>query len=179
LGAVSRRVAQWCQHHRHDSVEDHAAALNAKLRGHYQYYGRPTNFRSLRQFYWLVRRLWHRWLNRLTRGKTLPGATSCSCWTSIRCLVRGSVMPGPERGVRVRNRVRQSPTLGSVRGECRRYAMVNLHAHAAGNDGKSQGTPIASCNRLYSYSSARSLAGPQSPAPLPRGRAVRAGVMRN
>jgi group II intron reverse transcriptase/maturase len=65
-------VAQWCQHHRHDPVEEQAAALNAKLRGHYQYYGRPTNSRSLWQFYRQVRRIWHKWLNRRTRGKTLP-----------------------------------------------------------------------------------------------------------
>src|SRR5262245_7791659 len=38
-----KAVAQWCQQHRHDPVEDQAAALNAKLRGHYQYDGRPTN----------------------------------------------------------------------------------------------------------------------------------------
>ena len=67
-----KAVAQWCQQHRHDPVEDQAAALNAKLRGHYQYYGRPTNYRSIERFYRLVRRLWHKWLNRRTRGKTLP-----------------------------------------------------------------------------------------------------------
>jgi RNA-directed DNA polymerase len=67
-----KAVAEWCQQHRHDPVEDQAAALNAKLRGHYQYYGRPTNYRCLWQFYRQVRRLWHKWLNRRTRGKTLP-----------------------------------------------------------------------------------------------------------
>jgi RNA-directed DNA polymerase len=67
-----KAVAQWCQQHRHDPVENQAAALNAKLRGHYQYYGRPTNYRSLWKFYRLARRLWHKWLNRRTRGKTLP-----------------------------------------------------------------------------------------------------------
>jgi RNA-directed DNA polymerase len=67
-----KAVAQWCRQHRHDPVKDQAAALNAKLRGHYQYYGRPTNFRSLRQFYRVARRLWHKWLNRRTRGKSLP-----------------------------------------------------------------------------------------------------------
>jgi group II intron reverse transcriptase/maturase len=66
-----KAVAQWCQQHRHDSVADQAAALNRKLRGHCQYYGRPTNYRSLWQFYRVVRRLWHKWLNRRTRGKTL------------------------------------------------------------------------------------------------------------
>ena len=65
-------MTQWCQRHRHDPVVDQAAALNRKLRGHYQYYGRPTNYRSLWQFYRSVVRLWQKWLNRRTRGKTLP-----------------------------------------------------------------------------------------------------------
>jgi group II intron reverse transcriptase/maturase len=70
-----KAVAQWCQQHRHDPVAHQAAALNAKLRGHYQYYGRPTNYRSLWRFYRLVRRLWHKWLNRRTRGKRLDWGT--------------------------------------------------------------------------------------------------------
>jgi len=50
-------------------------ALNAKLRGHYQHYGRPTNSRSLWQFYRAVRRLWRKWLSRRTRGKEMPWTT--------------------------------------------------------------------------------------------------------
>jgi RNA-directed DNA polymerase len=64
-------ASEWCQMHRHDDVELQWKSLNAKLRGHYEYYGRPTNFHSLRQFYRGVRRLWRKWLNRRTRGKTL------------------------------------------------------------------------------------------------------------
>jgi RNA-directed DNA polymerase len=70
-----KAVAQWCQQHRHDPVANQAAALNAKLRGHYQYYGRPTNYHSLWRFYRLVRRLWHKWLTRRTRGKRLDWDT--------------------------------------------------------------------------------------------------------
>src|SRR6266403_726414 len=66
-----KALAQWCKHHRHDPVEHQAAVLNAILRGRYQYYGRPTNYRCLQRFYRLVRRLWHTWLTRRTRGKTL------------------------------------------------------------------------------------------------------------
>jgi RNA-directed DNA polymerase len=66
-----KAVAQWCQQHRHDPVENQAVALNAKLRGHYQYYGRPTNYRCLWQFQRAVRQLWYKWLNRRTRGKPL------------------------------------------------------------------------------------------------------------
>jgi RNA-directed DNA polymerase len=64
-------ISEWCQTHRHDDVELQWRSLNAKLRGHYEYYGRRTNFRSLRQFYRGVRRIWRKWLNRRTRGKTL------------------------------------------------------------------------------------------------------------
>ena len=64
-------VSRWCQAHRHDPVEEQAEALNRKLRGHYTYYGRPTNYRSLWQFHRSVRGLWKKWLNRRTRGKTL------------------------------------------------------------------------------------------------------------
>src|SRR6266404_1846706 len=64
-------IWDWCQQHRHDPVSEQQKTLNAKLRGHYQYYGRPTNYRSLRQFYRGVRRVWRKWLNRRTRGRWL------------------------------------------------------------------------------------------------------------
>jgi RNA-directed DNA polymerase len=66
-----KAVAAWCRQHRHDPVEEQCKALNRKLRGHYQYYGRPTNFRSLREYYRNVRWIWRTWLNRRTRGKTM------------------------------------------------------------------------------------------------------------
>ena len=66
-----KAIAEWCQENRHKAVDEQHKTLNAMLRGHYQYYGRPTNYRSIRQFYWTVRRLWRKWLNRRTRGKWL------------------------------------------------------------------------------------------------------------
>lgn len=71
LRRAFKAIAAWCREHRHDPVGWQQQTLNAKLRGHYQYYGRPTNYRSLGQFYRGVRRLWQKWLNRRTRGKTL------------------------------------------------------------------------------------------------------------
>ena len=64
-------VAEWCRTHRHDDVDKQLAVLNAKLRGHYQYYGRPTNYRNLWKFYRAVRRTWKKWLERRTRGQPL------------------------------------------------------------------------------------------------------------
>ena len=66
-----RKVALWCQKHRHDPVEEQSQVLNAKLRGHDQYYGRPTNFPSLWEYHREVCKIWKKWLNRRTRGKTL------------------------------------------------------------------------------------------------------------
>src|SRR5215472_14628054 len=66
-----KAIADWCREHRHDPVSEQRKMLNAKLRGHYQYYGRPTNYRSLWQFYRKVRRIWRTWLSRRTRGQPL------------------------------------------------------------------------------------------------------------
>src|ERR1700678_636599 len=62
-------IAEWCQENRHEPVDEQQKILNAKLRGHYQYYGRPTNYRSIQQFYRNVRRIWREWLSRRTRGR--------------------------------------------------------------------------------------------------------------
>jgi RNA-directed DNA polymerase len=66
-----KAVAAWCKAHRHQSVQEQQTTLNAKLRGHYQYYGRASNYQALWRFYCTVRRIWHKWLNRRTRGSTL------------------------------------------------------------------------------------------------------------
>jgi group II intron reverse transcriptase/maturase len=64
-----KAVWDWCKRHRHLPVGEQAAALNRKLRGHYQYYGRPTNYRAIKRFYGLVRHMWRTWLSRRSRGK--------------------------------------------------------------------------------------------------------------
>lgn len=70
-----KAIADWCQRHRHDALDYQQRMLNAKLRGHYLYYGRPTNYRSLWQFFRTVRRLWRKWLNSRTRGRHLTWET--------------------------------------------------------------------------------------------------------
>jgi group II intron reverse transcriptase/maturase len=63
-----KAIADWCQENRHLLVEKQQKTLNAKLRGHYQYYGRPTNYRSIGRFFREVLHTWHKWLSRRTRG---------------------------------------------------------------------------------------------------------------
>ena len=62
-------VTEWCKRHRHDPVKEQAQMLSSKLRGHYQYYGRPTNYDGIMRFYQTVRGIWRKWLDRRTRGK--------------------------------------------------------------------------------------------------------------
>ena len=74
-------IAQWCQAHRHELVDQQQQTLNAKLRGHNQYYGRPTNYRAILKFYRGVCRIWRRWLSRRTRGRPMT-------WEKYRALLR-------------------------------------------------------------------------------------------
>jgi len=65
-------IAEWCKEHRHDPIEEQQRTLNAKLQGHYQYYGRSSNFPNLARFYRAACRIWRQWLSRRTRGTPLP-----------------------------------------------------------------------------------------------------------
>ena len=76
-----KAVWEWCKQHRHDPVSEQRKTLNAKLRGHYQYYGRRTNYRAIRQFYQRIRRIWREWLSRRTRGKQLT-------WERLEAMLR-------------------------------------------------------------------------------------------
>ena len=42
-------MGEWCKQHRRDPLSEQQKTLNAKLHGHWQYYGRRTNYRALRQ----------------------------------------------------------------------------------------------------------------------------------
>jgi len=62
---------EWCRDHRHDELGEQQKALNRKLIGHYQYYGRPTNHIAMQRFYRIVRRTWKTMLSRRTRGASI------------------------------------------------------------------------------------------------------------
>lgn len=55
---------------RHDPVTEQHSRLNSVLRGHYEYYGVPDNYRALRSFRFQLCRAWHRALQyRSQRGR--------------------------------------------------------------------------------------------------------------
>ena len=60
----------WCRRHRHFGNRKIFAALNAKLRGHYNYFGIRCNYKSLRSFYFRVLRALQKWLNRRSQRRS-------------------------------------------------------------------------------------------------------------
>jgi RNA-directed DNA polymerase len=78
LGRALKKVGAWCRDNRHWSVKDQCSHLCLVLRGHYNYYGRISNFRALNKFYGGVKRLWHKWLSRRHRGNSMPWDTYIS-----------------------------------------------------------------------------------------------------
>jgi group II intron reverse transcriptase/maturase len=60
--------AEWCKRNRHLLVKEQHKALSRKLWGHYGYYGITGNARSLQNFLYQVQRVWHKLLNRRSRG---------------------------------------------------------------------------------------------------------------
>lgn len=64
LARSAKAVSEWCKRHRHDPISMQHAALAAKLRGHYNYFGVPCNFGYIKAFYRIVRSTWLKWLKR-------------------------------------------------------------------------------------------------------------------
>ncbi|MCK4700666.1 MAG: hypothetical protein KAT38_10040, partial [Bacteroidales bacterium] len=54
----------WIKRHRHNKLKDLIPAINAKLRGHYNYYGITFNSKGINNYYAQVIRVLYKWLNR-------------------------------------------------------------------------------------------------------------------
>jgi RNA-directed DNA polymerase len=63
-----------CRRRRHWKVADQHAWLTSVLRGHYQYYGVPTNIEALSRFRRAVGHLWHHALQRRSQRATMTRA---------------------------------------------------------------------------------------------------------
>ena len=64
LNRSLKAINQWLRTNRHAKVRQLMVDLNAKLRGHYNYYGITFNSHSIHEYYEKVKRLLHEWLNR-------------------------------------------------------------------------------------------------------------------
>jgi len=54
----------WISRNRHKPLKELIAAINVKLRGHYNYYGVTFNDRMLQKYHYEVTRILHKWINR-------------------------------------------------------------------------------------------------------------------
>ena len=71
----------------HTPVADQHRWLSQVLRGHYVYYGLPSNFRALNAFYQEVRRLWFRTLRRRSQRRMT--------WAKFSALLQQYPLPTP------------------------------------------------------------------------------------
>jgi group II intron reverse transcriptase/maturase len=65
-----KEMNQWLKQNRHLRLKDLTDMLNAKLRGHYQYYGITDNFKSIGNFLFETQRMMFKWLNRRSQKKS-------------------------------------------------------------------------------------------------------------
>jgi RNA-directed DNA polymerase len=68
--AALGEIAQWCEQHRHEPLEQQHRELSEKVRGHYTYYGIRGNCRALGRFLNAATELWHCWLSRRSRQRS-------------------------------------------------------------------------------------------------------------
>jgi len=67
-----KRIYQWCKANRHNPIREQWQTMCRKVRGHYGYFGITGNYRTLAGYFLQVKRAWHKWLNRRSRGNQLP-----------------------------------------------------------------------------------------------------------
>ena len=70
LRSSLKRFKEWCQESRSLRLPELFKLLNAKLRGHYNYYGVNGNILSLKQFYYRVTLLLLKYLNRRSQRRS-------------------------------------------------------------------------------------------------------------
>jgi group II intron reverse transcriptase/maturase len=73
--------ADWCRQHRHLGNRKIFSAVNAKLRGHYNYFGVRCNYKSLHSYYREALVVLRKWLNRRSQRR------SCS-WSKFDKLLK-------------------------------------------------------------------------------------------
>ena len=116
LGRGLKAVWEWCKQHRHDAVNEQQKTLNAKLRGHYQYYG--TTHELPRYSAVLSESPLH--LAGMAEppdtGKAADVGKVCKHPTSVPAAAT-SDHTGPGGESRLKNPLREICTVGSVKGE--------------------------------------------------------------
>ena len=65
-----KAMKEWIKRNRHKRLEYIFKTINAKLRGHYQYYGVTDNTREVKKFQYITKWLLFKWLNRRSQKRS-------------------------------------------------------------------------------------------------------------
>jgi len=68
--AKVKEFKEWMRKARNVEVKDIIKAVNAKLRGHYRYYGVTHNIKELKSYFQIIRKMLYKWLNRRSQRKS-------------------------------------------------------------------------------------------------------------
>lgn len=75
LRSKIKAMKEWIMNHRTMPLEWIFKTVNAKLRGHYQYYGVTDNIREVKSFLYITRKLLFKWLNRRSQKRSYTWET--------------------------------------------------------------------------------------------------------
>ena len=89
LSRAKKRIHEWCKNNRHRPVKEQRSILEAKLSGHYNYYGVIGNYTRLKVIYNWTTRFWQKWLNRRGAKKPLK-------WKRFHHLLTAYPLPPPK-----------------------------------------------------------------------------------
>ena len=75
FSAKCKDMGTWLKKVRNEfKTKDWWKTLQAKLRGHFQYYGVSENYNSISRYYWATLRMVHAWLNRRSQKRKMSWA---------------------------------------------------------------------------------------------------------
>ncbi len=83
-----KAVSLWCKRNRDLKISVQHKMLCRKIQGHYQYYGITFNADALNRFWFVVRRVWFKWLSRRSHRSSLT-------WETFNHLLQVYPLPSP------------------------------------------------------------------------------------
>ena len=94
LRRAKMSVYDWCRRHRHRSIREQHAALQRRLRGHFNYFGVSGNYNSMMRLVEATKRAWYKWLRRRSQRTRLT-------WERFTDMLRWWPLPRPRITVQI------------------------------------------------------------------------------
>ena len=82
-------INAWCKKNRCLSMQEQWETLKRKIKGHYAYYGMSLNYKGIAEFYYHVKVIWLKWLNR-------RGHKGYRNWASFIAYLKDWPLPSPK-----------------------------------------------------------------------------------